>query len=160
MTGEETDPRISVTVPVAAGAAFRIYTERSAEWLPPEHTFIRDPQSITMESWAGGRFYERGADGAEVTRGMITEWAPPGRLAVTWRIGPGWQPVFDDEHASVIVAEFNPVGADATEVVLTYTHLDRHGEMAGLIRSAISNPGPVNTLQRYAEVVARHAADA
>lgn len=159
-TGEEADPRRSVIVPVPAAEAFRIYTERPAEWLPPEHTFIRNPQSIAMEPPAGGRFYERGADGAEITRGTIIEWAPPGRLAVTWRIGPNWQPVFDDEHASVIVVEFNPAGADATEVVLTYTHLERHGEIAGLLRSAITNPSPGDTLHRYAEVVAQHATDA
>lgn len=160
MTGEGADPRRSVTVPVPPAEAFRIYTQWPAKWLPPEHMFIRDPQSITMEPWAGGRFYERGTDGTEITRGTIVEWAPPGRLAVTWRIGPGWQPIFDDEHASVIVVEFNPAGADTTEVALTYRHLDRHGEMAGLLRSAISNPGPGDTLHRYAEVVARHAADA
>jgi uncharacterized protein YndB with AHSA1/START domain len=160
MTAAPADPRKSVTVPVPAAEAFRIYTERPAEWLPPEHTFISRPVSIAMEPWAGGRFYERGADGAEVTRGTIVEWAPPGRLAVTWRIGPNWRPVFDDEHASVIVVEFRPAGPDATEVVLTYTHLDRHGEMAGMLASAIENPGSVDTLQRYADVVARHAGSA
>lgn len=160
MAGEgASDVSKSVTVPVSAGVAFRIYTERPREWLPPEHTFIQNPESITFEQRAGGRFYERGADGSEITRGTITEWDPPGRLAVTWRIGPNWRPVFDDSHASVIVAEFIPAGADSTEVTLTYTHLERHGEMAGVIRSAVSGPGP-DTLDRYAEVVKRHAAQA
>jgi uncharacterized protein YndB with AHSA1/START domain len=158
MPGTDNAPRRSVTVPVSPAEAFRIYTERPAEWLPPEHTFLPGPQSITMEPRAGGRFYERGADGTEVTRGTITEWAPPGRLAVTWRIGPGWRPVFDDEQASVIVVEFSPAGTGATEVTVTYTHLERHGEMAEAIRSAISDPGPGDTLHRYAEAVRRHAA--
>lgn len=158
MTEATGDPRRSVTVPAAPAEAFRIYTERQAEWLPPEHTFLPKPQSITMEPRAGGRFYERGADGTEITRGTITEWAPPGRLAVTWRIGPGWRPISDDRHASVIVVEFIPAGAAATEVTVTYTHLERHGEMAAVIRSAVSNPGPGDTLHRYAETVTRHAA--
>ncbi len=58
------------------------------------------------------------------------------------------------------MVEFTPAGADVTEVTLTYTHLDRHGEMAGLLRSAIENSGPGDTLQRYADVVTRHAATA
>jgi uncharacterized protein YndB with AHSA1/START domain len=120
--------------------------------------FIPNAQSITIEPRAGGRFYERAADGTEATRGTIVEWAPPHRLAVTWRIGPGWRPVPDDEHASVIVIEFTPAGPDATEVTATYTHLDRHGEMAGMLRAAIENPGSGNTLERYADVVTRHAA--
>ena len=48
-------------------------------------------------------------------------------------------------------------GATATEVTVTYTHLERHGEMAEAMRSAIGNPGPGDTLHRYAEVVQRHA---
>lgn len=154
----EKDPRVSVTVPVPPADAFRIYTERQLEWQPPEHLSVKDPQSVTIEPWVGGRFYERGADGTEAVRGTIVEWAPPDRLAVTWRIGPGWRLAPDDEHASVIVVEFNPAGTDSTEVVLTYTQLERHGEMAPTLRAAIGNPGSGSAVERYAEAARRHAA--
>lgn len=149
------DVRRSVTVPAPPAEAFRIYTELPAEWLPPEHTFIPEPSVIAFEPWAGGRFFERGADGAEVTRGTITAWDPPAGLAVTWRIGPGWRPVSDDTRASVVEVSFEAAGESATEVVFRYTHLERHGEMAAALRAAISNPAPGDTLSRYAEVVAR-----
>jgi hypothetical protein len=86
---EVPDVRKSIRVPAPADEAFRIFTERPIEWLPAGHTFIKNPQSITMEPRTGGRYYERGADGTEVTRGTIVDWAPPHRLVVTWRIGPG-----------------------------------------------------------------------
>ena len=149
------DVRRSVVVRAGVAEAFGVYVERPGEWLPPEHTFLREPQAVVIEPWAGGRFYERGADGTEVTRGTIVAWAPPGRLAMTWRIGPGWRPVDDDERASGIVVCFRPSGPDDTEVTLTYTHLERHGEMEPVIRAAISAPGPSDTLARYAELVAR-----
>jgi uncharacterized protein YndB with AHSA1/START domain len=154
------DPRVSVIVPMPPADAFLVYTERQLEWQPPEHLTIEDPQSITIEPWVGGRFYERGADGTEVVRGTIVEWAPPDRLAVTWRIGPGWRPSPDDEHASVIVVEFNPIGTESTEVILTYTHLERHGEMAPALRAAIGSPRSGSAVERYAEAARRHAAAA
>ena len=58
----------------------------------------------------------------------------------------------------MIVVEFNPAGPGSTEVVFTYMHLERHGEMAPMLRAAIANPGPDGAVQRYAETVRRHAA--
>jgi uncharacterized protein YndB with AHSA1/START domain len=112
---------------------------------------------IPARALRSGRFYERGADGAEVVKGTIAEWAPPGRVALTWRVGPGWRPAPDDENASVIVIEFKPVGPDSTEVIFTYTHLERHGEIAPMLRAAIANPGPDSAVERYAETVKRRA---
>jgi uncharacterized protein YndB with AHSA1/START domain len=154
---EEAAPRVSVIVPASADEAFRIYTERQLEWQPPGHLTVQDPESVTMEPRVGGRFYERGADGTEAVRGTVTEWQPPRRVAVTWRIGPGWQLAPDDQNASVIVVEFNPAGPDSTEVVISYTHLERHGELAPMLRAAIGNPGPGSAVDSYAEAVKRAA---
>jgi uncharacterized protein YndB with AHSA1/START domain len=149
----------SVIVPVPAGEAFRLLTEQPGQWLPPAHTFLKDPVLIAMEPMTGGRFYERGADGAEITRGTILDWAPPRRLVVTWRIGPGWRPVFDDERAARIEFGFGPAGArqDVTEVVATYTQLYRTGEMAATLRAAIEAGNPGESLQRFADLAAGRA---
>ena len=112
-----------------------------------------------MEPRAGGRSMA-GRDGTEVTRGTIVEstLARPRRADLADRAGLAARA--DDEQASVIVVDFNPAGPDATEVVLTYTHLERHGEMAPVIMAAIGGAGSGGTLDRYAEVVARRAAAA
>lgn len=157
MPAEDSVARTAVTVPVPPDEAFRIYVDYPAEWLPAEHTFIKEPASISIEPRVGGRFYERGADGAEAVRGTVEECAPPGRIAITWRVGDNWRPIDNDEHAALVVIDFNAAGPRATEVVLTYERLDRLSEeMAKMIQWAINAPD--NTLTRYAAVVARHAA--
>jgi uncharacterized protein YndB with AHSA1/START domain len=131
----------SVIVPVPPQEAFRLLTGQPGRWLPPAHTFISDPVLIAMEPMAGGRFFERGADGTEITRGTILTWEPPRRLVVTWRIGPGWRPVSDDEQAPRVEFEFRQAGA-ATEVVATYSDLYRAGELAAALHAAIESGNP------------------
>jgi uncharacterized protein YndB with AHSA1/START domain len=151
------DVRKSVTVPVSPEEAFRLLTGQPGRWLPSAHTFIKDPVLIAMEPMAGGRFFERGADGTEIIRGTILAWEPPRRLVVTWRIGSGWRPVFDDERAPRIEFEFRPAAA-GTEVVATYTDLHRAGEFAAALRAAIEAGDPGESLQRYADLAAGRAA--
>ncbi|MEV6851374.1 SRPBCC domain-containing protein [Actinoplanes sp. NPDC051411] len=155
--GTLTDVSKSISVAVPPDEAFRIFVERPIEWLPAGHTFIRNPQAVTLQSWAGGCFVEHGADGTEVVRGTIVECQPPSRLVMTWRVGADWRPVHDDEKASRIQVEFVATGPHTTNVILTHTELYRHGDAAAAIRSAVDGAGPGDTLKAYARVVARHA---
>jgi uncharacterized protein YndB with AHSA1/START domain len=157
MSDQATDVRKSVTVPVSIERAFKIFAEEPIGWWPERHVFVEDRQSITIEPQVGGRYYERGADGTEVTWGTILEWDPTRRIVMTWRVGPGWQPVLDDEQASLIEVDFAAAGPESTEVVLTHARLDRHGAAAELIHKALDGPSPGDTLAKYAELVARHA---
>ncbi len=149
------DVRRAVTVDAPPQEAFRVYTELPIEWLPSAHTFLPEPQAIVMEPRAGGRFLERAADGSQVSRGTILEWTPPRRLVMTWRVGPDWRPIFDDEQASRVAVDFLPAGPGHTEVVVTYSELERTGEMASQLRAALA-ADPGETLERFAATVARH----
>ncbi|WP_406430285.1 SRPBCC domain-containing protein [Streptomyces sp. NBC_00631] len=155
---------VSKTVMVAAGMeeAFAILVERPGEWLPPGHSFFKEPELIAIEPRVGGRYYERGADGTEVVHGTVVTFEPPHRLVMTWRMGADWRPTPDDEHASLTEFAFSadPDQSGASRVVLTHSQLHRHGPAAAAIHAALDGPSPGDTLARYAEVVARHAAGA
>lgn len=146
-----------VTVPVPAAEAFRILIEEVADWMPPGHTFTKGPELVKIEEGVGGRFFERGADGVEPVHGVITEWEPPHRVKLTWRMGANWQPVLDDESASFIEFAFIAEGPSTTRVVLTHSEFHRHGPAATSIWAAVNGPSPGESLARYAEVVAKHS---
>ncbi|MET9628481.1 SRPBCC domain-containing protein [Lentzea sp. NPDC006480] len=158
MSEEVPDVSKSVTVHAPIEQAFAIFAEKPLEWWPPTHVFVKDRQSITIEPEVGGRYYETGADGEEIAWGTITEWNPPKRLVMTWRVGPGWRPIFDDVKASFIEVDFVAVDENTTEVRLTHAQLHRHGEIAGQIHSALDGPSPGETLEQFADVVRKHAA--
>lgn len=145
---------VSVDAPVEE--AFGTFVGRPLEWWPLAHVFVADRRELTIEPRAGGRYYERGADGAEVDWGTVVQWRPPYRLVLTWRVGPAWRPVLDDDRASLIRVDFTAMGPSRTIVTLTHAQLHRHGEIAQSVRRALDGPGPGETLARYAEVVARH----
>jgi uncharacterized protein YndB with AHSA1/START domain len=155
--GVSAEPK-AISVPVPLEAAFRAYVELAMEWLPPAHRFSAGTASMTIEPRVGGRFYESAEDGTEAVRGTVLEWCPSDRLVMTWRVGPGWRPLPDDEHAPHIEVNFTARGA-SSEVKVSYTNLEAcEPSFASELAAVLAVPGPGETLERYAEVAARHAA--
>lgn len=152
------DVRKKVTVEVPAERAFAVFAQFPLEWFPEAHVFVKDRVALVIEPRVGGRYYERGADGTEIAWGTVVEWDPPRRIVLTWRVGANWQPIFDDENASFIKVDFEPLGPSSTQVSLTHADLHRHGDAAPAIYAALNGPDPGETLERYREVVRRRTA--
>jgi uncharacterized protein YndB with AHSA1/START domain len=81
--------RSSVTVPLAAEPAFRLFTEGIASWWPLRTHSISGVEATgcVLEGRAGGRLFERDADGAEAEWGWVRAWEPPTRLVLGWHPG-------------------------------------------------------------------------
>ena len=81
MTVQTIEPvRRQITVNASQQTAFEVFTSRMASWWKPGHHIGEKPfVDIVVEPRAGGRWFERDADGAECEWGSVLEWDPPGR---------------------------------------------------------------------------------
>ncbi|WP_106396548.1 antibiotic biosynthesis monooxygenase [Actinocorallia populi] len=153
------DVKKSTVVDVPVGDAFTLFVERPVEWFPEHHVFVKDRVDLVIEPRVGGLYYDVDADGTEIAWGTVTEFDPPRRIVFTWRVGPGWRPILDDDRASFIEVDFEPAVPRGTKVSITHSGLHRHGpELAPAIHAALDGPSPGETLARFAEVVVRHSA--
>jgi uncharacterized protein YndB with AHSA1/START domain len=84
--------------------AFEVWAIRTSLWWPASHSVSGAPEVVTFEPRAGGRIYERAADGAEHEWGEVLAWDPPRRLAYSWHLRQD--------------------RADATEVEITFAPAD------------------------------------
>ena len=57
------------------GRAFALFTEHAGLWWPAQRRHTRDAAS-TIRMEAGGRFFERANDGAEVELGVVRLYEP------------------------------------------------------------------------------------
>ncbi|MEU5537376.1 SRPBCC family protein [Streptomyces sp. NPDC020362] len=152
------DVRKSVTVAVTPEEAFKVFTEHPGDWWPPSHVLVKKERAgLAFEPGVGGRYYEWDVEGTEIAWGRILEWEPGRRLVMTWRIDGRWQSIPDDERASEIEVDFEPVDAEHTRVSLAHVKLHKHGEGAEGIFRALDGPSPGETLERFAAAVARRA---
>jgi hypothetical protein len=76
----------TVTVNAPQKHVFTVFTENHGSWWPLEthHIGAKTPQTVIIEPRAGGRWFERAADGTECDWGKVLVWDPfgPPRIVV------------------------------------------------------------------------------
>lgn len=142
----------SLVVEVPRVQAFEFFIRQEAWWPSQTHHLAEPPlETVILEPFAGGRWYERGRDGRECDWGTVLVWEPPRRIVVTWQIGPGWVYEPDPTKASEIEVRFLAESQQRTRVEFEHRHLERYGEQAERMRAILDAPnGAAGVLQAYA----------
>jgi len=149
-------PEISVAKTVTVGAplstAFGVFAEQHRWWPVATHHLAEPPgETVVLEPFAGGRWFERAADGTETDWGRVLVWEPPHRLVVTFQIAPGWSYQPDPALASEIEVRFTAESPGRTRVDFVHRHLERYAEAAERMRAVLDGPnGAVGVLTAYA----------
>ena len=143
--------RKSVLVRAPREMAFEVFTANIAAWWPLEshHIGAAACVDVTIEPRAGGRWFERGADGSECDWGRVLLWQPPTRLILAWQLDAQWQ--FNPDLQTEIEVSFTAQPAGVTQITLEHRGLERLGDAAGEVRAAIDSPnGWSGLLERFA----------
>ena len=118
-----------------------MYVHGYSGWALTEH-HLRDtePEAIVLEPVAGGRWYERHADGTECDWGSVLEVDAPHRIVLAWHVGVvGERWGYDPEHGSRVTVTFTAVGDRQTVVRLEHRDFEAHGAGAEAIRSGVAD---------------------
>jgi DNA-binding transcriptional ArsR family regulator/uncharacterized protein YndB with AHSA1/START domain len=138
-----------VNAPLAV--AFEVFVGQ--HWWPVDTHHLAEPPGceVILEPFAGGRWYERAADGTETDWGTVLVWQPPYRLLLTWQVDPSWTYVHDPSLGSEIEVTFTPQGPQVTRVDLLHRHLERYGPQAERMHRILDEKGgaPLSAFARH-----------
>ena len=142
----------SITVNASRERAFTVFTEKFFTWWPKTHHIGEaEMADAVIEPRVGGRWYERGTDGAECEWGEVLAYDPPARIVLSWHLQGDWRYDPDPAKASEVEVEFTKGTDGRTTVVLTHRHLDRHGDEGAVYRGVDAPGGWPGILADYAE---------
>jgi uncharacterized protein YndB with AHSA1/START domain len=130
-----------VSVRAPQTVAWRVFTEKMGTWWPLAHYKIGRSNAVdaVIEPRVGGRWYERGEDGATCQWGSVLAWEPSSRLVLSWDITADWQ--YDPDLKTEIEVRFIVEGDDATRVELGHRRLDRYGARRDEMREVFDKGG-------------------
>ena len=141
--------RRSVTVARGVEDAFRVFTEGIATWWPLQTHSIegmasegaKAPETVVLEGHVGGRLYERMTTGDDGYWGTVTQWEPPHRVVIEWKVNP------NAIAPTELEVSFTPEGA-GTRVDLVHRGWERLGAEAEEARASYAD-GWVGVLGAY-----------
>ena len=156
MTITHDEVRREIVVAGSPDRAFRLFTERIAEWWPADHHLAgTDVVGMRVESEVGGGIVDLYADGSECVWGRVTAWNPPTGFGFAWMIDGTWQIETDVERASRVTVEFLAT-PEGTRITLVHNEFDRMVDGAAGMSSAVGGDGGwPQGLSRFAEFAAR-----
>jgi uncharacterized protein YndB with AHSA1/START domain len=132
--------RNSIRVAAPPKRAFEVFTAGMGRWWPKTHSIgASDLDALIIEPREGGRWFERGVDGAECEVGKVLVWEPPSRLVLCWQLTPDF--TFDPDLITEVEVLFIADGENATRVELEHRNLERFGDRADDMRQKIDSPG-------------------
>jgi uncharacterized protein YndB with AHSA1/START domain len=133
--------RQSVVVETTQERAFEVFTSRLADWWPLETHVIggKPVAAAVIEPRAGGRWYERSADGRESDWGRVLAWEPPSRVVLSWQISADWQA--DTSIDTEVEVRFTAEDARRTRVDLEHRGLEAFGARAQEMRETFESGG-------------------
>jgi len=151
--------RQSIVVQAPQERAFAVFTERMGSWWPLD-THAIGPQPVVdavIEPRAGGRWYERSADGSEIKWGRVLVWEPPRRVVLAWQLSADYDP--DERIHTEVEVRFTADGARRTRVELEHRGLEAYAERAHEMRDSFGSEGGwLGLLRRYAATAEGEAA--
>lgn len=147
---------LNVFVKLAPDRAFAVFATRTGDWWAKGRTIGANPhEAIVMEPFAGGRWFERDAEGNECEWGVVIAWEPPHRLVLGWQLDASFK--YDPDLQTEVELSFVAEGT-GTRVTLEHRHLERFGPSAEKIAAQLSGGWPKH-LNEFAEF-ANHGEDA
>ena len=118
--------RKTITVNVPIERAFDVFATRMGQWWHKEHSIAKGTTQVdvVIEPRAGGRWYEKGADGSERQWGRILAYDPPHRLVLAWQLTREF--VYDPNFETTVEINFEERDG-ATLVHFEHRELERMG---------------------------------
>lgn len=109
---------VAVRVPCEPAEAFTRFTSEIGQWWRPNQLFpfsVGRSGTLTFETGEGGRLIETYDDGGTFVIGVISTWAPPRRLVLSWRYAS-----FPPDLSTELHVTFEPTEPGQTRVTVEH----------------------------------------